>query len=165
MARRRRRRRGQGQGAVKRKSDDGAAAKRRQERLINARIYQFFFDALDAAADDLARRKRAVDRVVATSYPEAVVYENYSCSLRQTSRDQNPKFHVMQVIESKGCSFFFARWGRVGEEGKWKIEPKATVDDAIEMFEKMFRVKTRNDWDDKDDFETFPSRYAVFEES
>lgn len=52
-----------------------------------------------------------------------------------------------------------------GEEGKWKIEEKDTADDAIEAFEKMFRVKTRNDWEDKDDFKTFPSRYAVFEES
>ncbi|XP_069969941.1 protein mono-ADP-ribosyltransferase PARP3-like [Penaeus vannamei] len=163
MARRRRRRRGQGAG--KRTSDDGAAAKRRQERLINAKIYQFFFDALDAAADDLARRKRAVDQVLAASHPEATVFEDYSCSLRQTSRGQNPKFYVMQVIENKTAYLFFFRWGRVGEEGKWKIEEKDTADDAIEAFEKMFRVKTRNDWEDKDDFKTFPSRYAVFEES
>lgn len=56
------------------------------------------------------------------------------------------------------------RWGRVGEIGQNNgLELCSDVNAAIKLFEKKFKDKTRNDWNDRKNFKPSPGKYTLIE--
>ncbi|KAI3900945.1 hypothetical protein MKW92_018461 [Papaver armeniacum] len=58
----------------------------------------------------------------------------------------------------------FTRWGRVGVEGKSKLQgPFTSRDEAIKEFEQRFYNKTKNDWSSRKNFVCHPKLYTWVE--
>lgn len=56
------------------------------------------------------------------------------------------------------------RWGRVGEVGQDNgLESFSSVNDAIKSFEKKFKDKTKNDWNNKANFQPVSGKYTLIE--
>jgi len=107
--------------------------------------------------------KKAVDSSVpsASSY---TVYEDYSVKLNQTNvGGNNNKFYFIQVLQCSGKYYSWNRWGRIGEGGQHKMTPFPNPEAAIKDFQKKFREKTQNAWDNKDSFKAAKGKYIVVE--
>lgn len=108
-------------------------------------------------------------RVVDSRVPNAAalsVVEDYSVKLNQTHLEagsNNNKFYVVQVLEGDGKYFAWNRWGRVGEPGQNKLMPCATIQQAVKEFEKKFREKTQNSWDQRANFRPVNGKYTIVE--
>uniref|UniRef100_A0A7S1I875 Poly [ADP-ribose] polymerase n=1 Tax=Eutreptiella gymnastica TaxID=73025 RepID=A0A7S1I875_9EUGL len=88
----------------------------------------------------------------------------YMAMLNQTNIGQNNnKFYIVQLIEADagGKWWVWFRWGRVGQVGQSKQEPHSTLESAKASFEKKFFDKTRNDWDDREDFVKHAGKYHL----
>lgn len=106
-------------------------------------------------------------KVVDSCVPGAAgysVYEDYSVKLNQTNiGGNNNKFYIIQVLESKGKYFSWNRWGRVGETGANKLSPFGSPEQAIKDFESKFREKTRNVWNNHENFKAVSGKYTIVE--
>jgi len=107
--------------------------------------------------------KKVVDKLV----PGAggfKVYEDYSVKLNQTNVDgNNNKYYIIQLLTGHGEYHTWNRWGRVGESGQTKFQSFSDVGKAIKDFEKKFRDKTCNAWDNRDDFKKKAGKYIIVE--
>jgi predicted DNA-binding WGR domain protein len=54
----------------------------------------------------------------------------------------------------------FTRWGRIGEEGACQKTPYSK-EECIEQFEKIFMSKTKNDWNDRENFKKHWWKYQL----
>uniref|UniRef100_A0A8B9S681 Poly [ADP-ribose] polymerase n=1 Tax=Apteryx owenii TaxID=8824 RepID=A0A8B9S681_APTOW len=96
--------------------------------------------------------------------PGAGVYEDYDCTLNQTSIGaNNNKFYIIQLIEHGGAYSTWNRWGRVGEVGQSKLVPFTSLEAAKKDFEKKFREKTKNNWAARENFVAQPGKYTLIE--
>jgi len=86
----------------------------------------------------------------------------WDAMLNQTNIGQNNnKFYKLQILtdsdESEFCAFF--RWARVGYKGQmsrtWGNKQK-----CIGAFKKKFHDKTLNDWEDRDNFQSYARKYT-----
>ncbi|KAK7063097.1 Poly [ADP-ribose] polymerase 3 [Halocaridina rubra] len=75
----------------------------------------------------------------------------------------NNKFYVIQVAKANKDFICFTRWGRVGETGQHNLDKSKNVDDAIKAFKKKFKDKTKNDWDDRENFTPQSGKYTLIE--
>jgi predicted DNA-binding WGR domain protein len=93
------------------------------------------------------------------------VYDEYHCKLNQTNiGGNNNKYYIIQILENKGTYSLWTRWGRVGEPGQNKLEPcGSSTEAAIRAFEKKFRDKTQNAWDDRANFKKVDGKYTIVE--
>ncbi|XP_029455379.1 protein mono-ADP-ribosyltransferase PARP3 isoform X2 [Rhinatrema bivittatum] len=92
------------------------------------------------------------------------IHEDYDCMLNQTNiGHNNNKFYIIQLINNQGKYFCWNRWGRVGEVGQSKLSPLPSLDAAKKDFEKKFKDKTRNDWQNRDAFVAHPGKYTMIE--
>lgn len=92
------------------------------------------------------------------------VIDDYAVKLNQTHIDaNNNKFYIIQALEGGGKFYAWTRWGRVGEVGANKLEPKDTRDAAIKEFEKKFREKTGNAFSSITDFKPISGKYSLVE--
>ncbi|KAL9986739.1 hypothetical protein ACROYT_G000926 [Oculina patagonica] len=72
-------------------------------------------------------------------------------------------FYKMQIIHHKAKDLWvlFNRWGRVGDSGQHQRTPHNDPDTATAEFKKIFKSKTGNEWDNKDNFDKKPKKYAL----
>lgn len=91
----------------------------------------------------------------------------YDCTLNQTNIGQNNnKFYVIQLLEadSGGGYFTWNRWGRVGATGQSKLEPfGSNLASAKSNFQKKFREKTGNDWENRKSFVSHKGKYTMLD--
>jgi len=107
---------------------------------------------------------RKADRSVPSGESYTVV-DDYDCKLMQTNLgdSNNNKFYIIQVLE-KDCSYWiWNRWGRLGANGQSKLMNCSSEDAAIKDFQKKFKDKTKNNWDDRDNFVKHTGKYQLVE--
>ena len=105
----------------------------------------------------------------------------------------NNKFYVIQVILSDSQYYCWTRWGRVvrfemiclqvansiilsltiinhffplycqGESGQSNLSKLPNAESSVKMFEKKFKEKTKNNWSDRDNFQSHPGKYTLIE--
>ena len=76
----------------------------------------------------------------------------------------NNKFYIIQLLSSHhGASHLWTRWGRVGEPGQNAMKYCASMEDGKKEFCKKFKDKTKNSWDDRDNFVPVKGKYTLLE--
>ena len=60
-------------------------------------------------------------------------------------------------------SLSYLRWGRVGEPGQNALKRFGSLDAASKEFCKKFKDKTRNGWEDRDNFKPVPGKYTLID--
>ena len=87
--------------------------------------------------------------------------------LNQTDIANNHnKYYIIQLLETDAEPrryYAWNRWGRVGEERNYQNALRGPVglDDAKKDFEKKFRDKTKNEWDERASFEPVRGKYTL----
>lgn len=150
--------------APKRKSSVQAeGSKKRRQGTGEEDSFRSTAEALRAAPAD--QRIIRVDPVCPLSHsPKTQVHEDYDCTLNQTNiGNNNNKFYIIQLLEEDGHYFCWNRWGRVGEVGQTKMNPFVCLEDAKKDFEKKFREKTKNKWEEREHFVAHPNKYTLIE--
>ena len=90
----------------------------------------------------------------------------YSCTLNQTNiRVNNNKFYIMQIIKSVNSYIFYRRYGRIGNDGIKLYDIYTDEYVAINNFEKLFKLKTGNNWCNRKDFVKKNKKYFLTEVS
>ncbi|XP_037535475.1 protein mono-ADP-ribosyltransferase PARP3 [Nematolebias whitei] len=119
-------------------------------------------EALLAAGPQLKSKKKVDEHCPLSSSGE--VYEDYDCMLNQTNiGHNNNKFYVIQIIKANNKYYSWNRWGRVGEAGQHKLNGVTALEMAIKDFEKKFKDKTKNNWQDRTNFVCHPGKYTLIE--
>ncbi|KAH3881504.1 protein mono-ADP-ribosyltransferase PARP3-like [Dreissena polymorpha] len=152
----------------KRKAAAGAKAKGGKKVKVEE-------PAAPATLKDAAAKLKAEDKKVGgkkshkvdTYVPLAASYtvlDDYDCMLNQTNiGDNNNKYYVIQVLEKGGNFYAWNRWGRVGEAGANAMKGPIGRDAAVKDFEKKFKDKTRNKWEDRSNFKPSSGKYTLIE--
>lgn len=92
------------------------------------------------------------------------IVDGYECTLNQTDIKTNKnKFYIMQLIEDSGKYVIFIRYGRVGEKGRISHTNYGSPESAKSWFEKQFKSKTKNNWNDRQNFKAFKGKYFMCE--
>ncbi|KAH9119295.1 hypothetical protein LEN26_008482 [Aphanomyces euteiches] len=96
------------------------------------------------------------------------VYRDYDVMLNQvniTATTSNNKFYRIQLIQTSPSTWdIFTRWGRVGEDGKYKRWcPTSDLNSAINVFKQKFHDKTKNNWEDRKKFRHKQGYYEIVE--
>uniref|UniRef100_UPI000180C414 poly [ADP-ribose] polymerase 2 n=1 Tax=Ciona intestinalis TaxID=7719 RepID=UPI000180C414 len=89
----------------------------------------------------------------------------YNAMLNQTNIGQNNnKYYLLQVLKSNiGAEFcVWFRWGRVGKVAGTNLQ-KVTCEKAVQLFEKKFKDKTSNFWENRGHFEKVHGKYDLLE--
>ena len=93
-----------------------------------------------------------------------MVVEPFDCTLNMTDlKDNKNKFYIMQIIkESIGKNYtLFIRYGRIGEVGRISYETSANLDTCINRFTTQFKSKTKNSWEQRDNFVRYKDKYNL----
>ena len=91
---------------------------------------------------------------------EGVVWD---CMLNQTNiQNNNNKFYLIQLLQRDEDGGFgvWMRWGRVGYRGQTKFSA-LDLAGAKSVFTTKFQDKTKNDWNERDDFVKCPGKYDL----
>lgn len=152
--------------APKRKSSvqtKGPTKKKERQGAGEEDSFRAAAQALKAAPAD--KRVIRVDPACPLSHtPGTQVYEDYDCTLNQTNiGSNNNKFYIIQLLDEGGRFACWNRWGRVGEVGQSKINHFSSLEQAKNDFEKKFREKTKNKWEERDHFVAHPGKYTLIE--
>ena len=95
------------------------------------------------------------------------VVGDYDCMLNQTNIGQNNnKFYIIQLIQrkKKGSQVgLWTRWGRVGEAGQNSCKYFSKLESAEKEFCKKFKDKTRNSWEERENFTPVKGKYTLLE--
>lgn len=95
---------------------------------------------------------------------QGVIVDDFDVMLNQTNiGNNNNKFYVLQLVVCGGSHYLFTRWGRVGEPGQIQCKGPWNRKKAETEFEKKFRAKTMNDWEDRKDFQPHSGKYEIVE--
>lgn len=72
-------------------------------------------------------------------------------------------FYRMQIVHEKNRDVYVlvTRWGRIGEVGSFQQTPFASKELAIKEFHKIFKAKSGNEWEDKDNFKKVFKKYQL----
>lgn len=85
--------------------------------------------------------------------------------LNQTNvMNNNNKYYLIQLLEDNRAKKYYVwqRWGRVGFNGQSNLVTcGADLDKAKIIFTKKFTDKTKNDWEDRHNFEKVPGKYDL----
>ena len=96
------------------------------------------------------------------SLPQVV--GDYDCMLNQTNIGQNNnKFYVIQLLVRGSSYSVWTRWGRVGESGQNSNKMFRSLEAAEKEFCKKFREKTKNSWEERENFTALPGKYTLLE--
>ena len=71
------------------------------------------------------------------------------------------KCYIIQVLERAGMFSCWTRWSRLGEVGTYNLSPPGSQAEAVKMFEKKFKDKTKNAWAMKDAFVKHDGKYQL----
>lgn len=80
----------------------------------------------------------------------------------QISQNNN-KFYVLQLLEQWGSFYTWTRWGRVGERGQSNLSGPSSLGVAEQEFKKKFRDKTKNAWENRDNFVAHAGKYTMLD--
>lgn len=87
---------------------------------------------------------------------------SYSCTLNQTCINVNSnKYYKIQLLKVNNSYGIFTRYGRIGEEGNYNLEPCSNLSSSISKFKSLFRSKTKNNWDDRENFTHYSGKYFI----
>jgi poly [ADP-ribose] polymerase len=87
--------------------------------------------------------------------------EIFSCTLNQTVIGKNTnKFYIMQIIKCQNKHIVYIRYGRIGEKGTTSYKD-CNESGAVQFFVKQFKLKTGNNWYDKDNFAKISGKYFL----
>lgn len=72
-------------------------------------------------------------------------------------------YYKMQLLHNKVRDTYevFTRYGRIGDPGQSQQTPHPNKDTAIAEFAKIFKSKTGNEWEDKENFNRVPGKYRL----
>ncbi len=71
---------------------------------------------------------------------------------------------VCRLIVISSMRFnLWTRWGRVGEPGQNSLGPGTDLETAKKEFKKKFSDKTKNKWENRDNFKPVPKKYTLIE--
>lgn len=88
----------------------------------------------------------------------------WDCMLNQTNVDaNNNKYYIIQVVKSGAKHSCWTRWGRVGEPGQNANQVCPSLAAAQDAFKKKFQDKTKNKWENRNDFKPAPGKYTLLE--
>merc|ERR1719478_762923 len=77
----------------------------------------------------------------------------WDCMLNQTNVDaNNNKYYIIQVVKAGGKYSCWTRWGRIGEDGQNANQVCSNLAGAEDAFKKKFHDKTKNKWENRNDF-------------
>lgn len=94
----------------------------------------------------------------------AVVVGDWDAMLNQTNIGaNNNKFYVIQLVQTGTKYRTWTRWGRVGETGQSTLLGSGSLESAEREFEKKFKSKTGNAWQDRSNFKPKKGKYALIE--
>lgn len=96
--------------------------------------------------------------------PKLGAYDLYMTKVDiQAGQYGGNKFYRMQVVRQTNRDVYvlFNRWGRIGESGQYQTTPQPTKEKAIEEFCKIFKSKSGNDWENKDNFKKQTGKYQL----
>lgn len=89
----------------------------------------------------------------------------YDVTLNQSNSGKNAnKFYRMQLLKEGNNWWTWTRWGRVGEYGQSKMLGTGNFDHALAEFNKKFKEKTGNSWDNRHG-EMKSNKYVFIERS
>ena len=83
--------------------------------------------------------------------------------------NNNNKYYIIQMLETDGNAnknyYCWNRWGRVGEERSYQnaLRGPMSLAEARADFEKKFWDKTKNEWDERGDFQTVRGKYTLIQ--
>ena len=89
----------------------------------------------------------------------------YNAMLNQTNVGQNNnKYYLLQILKHNKASDYcvWFRWGRVGKIAGTNLQ-HLPLDAAIKVFEKKFKDKTNNLWENRSVFTKFPQKYDLLQ--
>ncbi|XP_029970689.1 poly [ADP-ribose] polymerase 2 [Salarias fasciatus] len=91
--------------------------------------------------------------------------EVFDVMLNQTNLQfNNNKYYLIQLLEDDSSKAYsvWMRWGRVGKVGQSSLTAcGADLLKAKNVFKKKFFDKTKNEWDDRQNFEKEPGKYDM----
>ena len=72
-------------------------------------------------------------------------------------------FYFIQLIHDKGKNMYIVttQFGRIGEEGANQRSPFNTLDEAKNEFNKIFKSKTGNNWEERNNFKRIKGKYML----
>ncbi|KAM7379697.1 hypothetical protein PAMP_005231 [Pampus punctatissimus] len=89
----------------------------------------------------------------------------YDVMLNQTNLQfNNNKYYLIQLLEDDSSKTYsvWMRWGRVGKVGQNSLTPfGGDLLKAKDVFKKKFLDKTKNEWEDRENFEKVPGKYDM----
>lgn len=99
---------------------------------------------------------------------DGLIVDPFTVTLNQTDVSYgvkgHNKFYLIQVLRSGGRYFLWTKWGRVGAPTPASnLQPCTSLQDAQSQFRNKFRSKTKNDWDDRDNFTPVEGKYQLVE--
>ncbi|GAB6028782.1 Poly [ADP-ribose] polymerase 3 [Chamberlinius hualienensis] len=145
--------------------DDEPAPKMQRKDSKNTQIKKAF-EKIKGEEKESKKSGAKLDEHYIKSGIDDAIYEDYACMLNQTNINaNNNKYYVIQLVERKKAKSFavFTRWGRVGEAGKNSSNLFKKIEDATKEFKKKFKDKTKNDWDDRENFQPQSGKYTLLE--
>ena len=91
--------------------------------------------------------------------------EVWDAMLNQTNiQGNNNKYYLMQLLKADSGNRYavWMRWGRVGYKGQnsWQVTG-TNLEEAKRIFTKKFQDKTKNAWEDRENFEKCPGKYDL----
>ncbi|XP_023231702.1 poly [ADP-ribose] polymerase 2-like isoform X3 [Centruroides sculpturatus] len=93
--------------------------------------------------------------------------EVFNAMLNQTNvQNNNNKYYLLQLLKHNSNEEYFAwfRWGRVGKKGQSSLQSfKSDLDGAKACFEEKFRSKTKNEWENRNDFVKYSGKYDLLQ--
>ncbi|MGB1277333.1 MAG: WGR domain-containing protein, partial [Nannocystaceae bacterium] len=148
-----------------------AAAKKTTKKAAAKKAAAKKTAAKKAAAKKAVAKKAAPaktgSRSVDASCPlakTASVHLDWDAMLNQTNIGaNNNKFYVIQVLIKGGKYYVWNRWGRVGENGQSALRGPSDLATAEAAFEKKFRSKTSNKWENRANFTAKSGKYTLIE--
>lgn len=95
------------------------------------------------------------------------VYQDFDCILNQTQIDKNNnKYYIIQLLEKNDGGMFLVwnRWGRVGKvAGSNFMYEGSDIEQAKKKFNEKFKSKTKNDWQNRKNFQAVRGKYTLLE--
>lgn len=89
----------------------------------------------------------------------------YDAMLNQTNvGSNNNKYYLLQLLQDNSGKYWtWFRWGRIGytTNSNTTLKPHTTITAAVAEFEKKFKDKTKNNWEERDEFVKFSGKYDL----
>lgn len=125
----------------------------------------------DSVKTLLVKGRAPVDPECTSKVGKAHVYcegdDVYDVMLNQTNLQfNNNKYYLIQLLEDDAQQNFsvWMRWGRVGKTGQHSLVAcSGDLNKAKEIFQKKFLDKTKNNWEDRENFEKVPGKYDMLQ--